>query len=228
MGTILASAIINKAANQLTDSTNVRWTRAELLGWLNDGQRQIVLMTPASTNKVQVVQLVAGTRQSIPTDGWTLLEVIRSMGFDGLKPGRAIRLASQEVLDAYNPNWHSATPSPVPQSYLFNLQDQTAFYVYPPNTGTGYVQINYSAVPADLPSESTAISVSNVFQTALLDYILYRACSKDAEYAPGLQLASGYLTAFMATMGQKEKSELSNSPNLALEGRNPALVGGES
>lgn len=80
MGTILASAIINKAANQLTDSTNVRWTRVELLGWLNDGQRQIVLMTPASTNKVQTVQLVAGTRQSIPTDGWTLLEVIRSMG----------------------------------------------------------------------------------------------------------------------------------------------------
>jgi len=111
---------------------------------------------------------------------------------------------------------------------LFNLQDQTAFYVYPPNTGTGYVQINYSAVPSDLPSESTAIAVNDVFQTALLDYILYRACSKDAEYAPGLQLASGYLTTFMATMGQKEKSELSNSPNLALEGRNPAIVGGES
>jgi hypothetical protein len=228
MSIITAQSIINKASALLLDPTNVRWTRAELLGWLNDGQRQIVLVAPNATNKVATIKLAAGTRQSIPSDGWTLLNVIRYMGTDGTRPGRAVRVTSQQLLDSYNPNWHAATPTVVPQSYVFDQQDQTVFYVYPPNTGNGYVQINYSPEPVDLTSESQTIFVRDIFQTALLDYILYRACSKDAEYAPGLQLAAGYLQTFNMAMGIKQDSELKNSPNQSLQPRNPMMPGTES
>jgi hypothetical protein len=228
MGTITAQSIINKASTLLLDTSNVRWSRAELLGWLNDGQRQIVTMAPSATNKVATMRLVAGTRQNIPSDGWTLLNVIRYMGTDGTRPGRAVRVTSQQLLDSYNPNWHSSTPSVVPQSYVFDQQDMTAFYVYPPNTGNGYVQLNYSPEPADLTSESQPIVVRDIFQTALLDYILYRACSKDAEYAPGLQLASGYLQTFNLAMGVKQDAEIKNSPNQSLQPRNPSTPGTES
>jgi hypothetical protein len=228
MGTITAQSIINKASTLLLDTSNVRWTRAELLGWLNDGQRQIVTMAPSATNKVATMKLVAGTRQNIPSDGWTLLNVIRYMGTDGTRPGRAVRVTSQQLLDSYNPNWHSSTPSVVPQSYVFDQQDMTAFYVYPPNTGNGYVQLNYSPEPADLTSESQTIVVRDIFQTALLDYILYRACSKDAEYAPGLQLAAGYLQTFNLAMGVKQDAEIKNSPNQSLQPRNPMMPGTES
>jgi hypothetical protein len=213
MSTITAKTIIDKASVQLLDTGNTRWTRAELLGWINDAQRQIVIMSPNATNKVATYKLAAGTRQSIPSDGWTLLEVIRYMGTDGLKAGRAIRLTSRELLDSFNPDWHSDTQEVVPKHYVFDLQDQTVFFVYPPNNGKGYVQVNYSPDPADLVAETDTIKLNNIFETAILDYVLYRACSKDAEYAPGLQLAAGYLQTFMATMGQKEQSETSNSPN---------------
>lgn len=229
MGTILASSIINKAATLLLDPSNVRWTRAELLGWINDGQRQITIQAPQTNSKISTVQLVAGSRQSIPSDGWRLLDVIRYMGTNGTTPGRALRIVSRELIDSYNPNWHNATKTPVPQNYIFDEQEQTAFYVYPPNTGTGYVQINYAPVPTDLANESTAISVNDIYQTALLDYVLYRACSKDAEYAPGLQLASGYLTTFMANFQQREKVDKENSPNQGLTpNRAPTVPGGES
>lgn len=228
MGTITAQSIINKAAIQLTDIGNTRWTRAELLGWLNDGQRQIVTMAPNATNKISTVQLVAGTRQTIPADGWTLLEVIRYMGTDGTKPGRAVRVTSRELLDSYNPDWHSDTASTVPKHYLFDQQDQTAYFVYPPNNGKGYVQINYSPVPTDLASESSTISLNDIFQTALLDYILYRACSKDAEYAPGLTLAAGYLQTFMTAMGIKSQTEIANSPNQQLGPKDPNKPGSQS
>jgi hypothetical protein len=111
---------------------------------------------------------------------------------------------------------------------VFDQQDMTAFYVYPPNTGNGYVQLNYSPEPADLTSESQPIVVRDIFQTALLDYILYRACSKDAEYAPGLQLASGYLQTFNLAMGVKQDAEIKNSPNQSLQPRNPSTPGTES
>lgn len=228
MSTITAKNIIDKAAIQLTDIGGVRWTRAELLGWINDAQRQIVIMSPNATNKIAVIKLVAGTRQSLPSDGWTLLELVRYMGTTGTKPGRAIRLASRSLLDAFNPDWHSDPPSPMPRNYVFDLQDQTAFFVYPPNTGTGYVEINYSPDPADLTTESSTIYLNNIFETAILDYVLYRACSKDAEYAPGQQLAAGYLATFMAAMGEKEKSESENSPNQQFNPKDPSSPGSQS
>ena len=228
MGTITAKYIIDKAAVQLADIQGVRWTRAELLGWINDGQRQIITMSPSATNKVSVMQLIAGTKQSIPTDGWTLLELVRYMGLDGDKAGRAIRLTSRELIDSFNPNWHSDYPTTVPKHYIFDQQDQRTFYVYPPNNGKGYVQINYSPIPVDLANENTTIVISDMFQTALLDYILYRACSKDAEYAPGLQLAGGYFSTFMAAMGIKASSELSNNPNQQFGPKNPDKPGSES
>lgn len=216
MGTLTAKYIIDKAVTQLNDLASVRWTRPELLEWLNDAQRQIVLMAPNSSNHTDIVKLSAGTRQTIPADGWLLLDIYRNMGTTGTAPGRAIRIASKELLDGFNPDWHSATPAATAQNYVYDIQDQTAFWVYPPNTGTGYVQLNYARVPVEITSEASPIGLTDILQTAILDYIMYRACSKDAEYAPGLQLAQGYWAAFSSALGFKSAAEVSNSPNLSL------------
>ena len=228
MGTVTAKAIIDKAATQLIDLPAVRWTRSELLGWLNDGFRQIVIMQPTATNTVVVQKLSVGTRQSLPPDGWLLLNVVRNMGTTGTTPGRAIRVISRELLNGFNPDWHSDAASAVTKNFIYDLQDQTAFWVYPPSTGTGYIEYNYSRQPADLTSEAQVIPMFDIYQQPLTDYILYRACSKDAEYAPGLELAKAYLATFMASVGVKEKSEISATPEQALLPRNPAVGGSDS
>jgi hypothetical protein len=229
MGTVLASKIIDKASVQLLDEGNTRWDRTELLGWLNDGQRQIVLMSPHTNNKAEVVQLATGTRQSIPADGWQLLDVIRYMGNTSIpKPGRAIRIVSESLMDSFNPNWHNVKQSDVPQNYIFDPQEPTVFYVYPPNTGCGRVLLNYTAVPSDLSAEDQPIQVNDIYQTALLDYVLYRANSKDAEYAPGLSLAAGYLSTFMSIMAVRKESDMENNPNQGLNPAQRGTLGGES
>jgi len=225
MGTVTAQTILNKAAIQLTDIANVRWTRAELLSWLNDGMRQIVLMQPSGSSTTVSVKLAAGTRQSIPSDGWLLLQIYRNMGTSGTAPGRAIRIVSREVLDGFNPNWHTEIPKAEVKNYIYDVQDQLAFYVYPPNTGTQYIELNYSAQPTNLTSESQTIPIFDIFQSALVDYILFRACSKDAEYAPGLQLAQGYLATFTASVQGKTQSEAVNDPTNALGQRNVSIPG---
>ena len=225
MGTVTAQTIINKAAIQLTDIANVRWTRAELLSWLNDGMRQIVTIQPSASSTTSVIKLSAGTRQSIPSDGWLLLAIYRNMGTTGTTPGRAIRIVSREILDGFNPDWNSDTAKAEVRNYIYTNQDQLAFYVYPPNTGTQYIEINYSAQPTDLTSESQVIPIFDIFQTALVDYIMYRACSKDAEYAPGVALAQGYMTTFVAAIQTKTASEVTNDPSQGLNPRNPAVRG---
>jgi hypothetical protein len=225
MGTVTAQTIINKAAIQLTDIANIRWTRAELLSWLNDGMRQIVVIQPSASSTTSVIKLSAGTRQFIPSDGWLLLAIYRNMGTTGTTPGRAIRIISREILDGFNPDWNSDTAKAEVRNYIYTNQDQLAFYVYPPNTGTQYIEINYSAQPTDLTSESQVIPIFDIFQTALVDYIMYRACSKDAEYAPGVALAQGYMTTFVAAIQTKTASEVTNDPTQALSPRNPAVRG---
>jgi hypothetical protein len=228
MGTVTAGALLDKATTQLVDLTNVRWTRAELLKWLNDGMRQIVLMQPNATNTVASIKLDAGTRQNIPANGWLLLNVVRNMGTTGDVPGRAIRIISRELLNAFNPDWHTDTAAAVTKNFIYDLADQTHFFVYPPSTGTGYVEINYSMQPVDLTSESQAIPIFDVYQGALVDYMLYRACSKDAEYAPGLQLAQGYAATFIAAIQGKETSEVKSTPEQAMLPRNPSMGGSDS
>jgi hypothetical protein len=225
MGTVTAKTIIDKASIQLIDLTNIRWTRAELLSWLNDGLRQIVTIQPSASSTTVSKQLTVGTRQYIPTDGWLLLSIYRNMGTNGTTPGRVIRIVSREILDSFNPNWNTVTATAEVRNYMYTDQDQLAFYVYPPNTGTQYIELNYSVQPVDLTLETQPIPIFDVFQSALVDYILYRACSKDAEYAPGVQLSQSYMATFVAAIQGKNQSEVTSNPTQSLGPSNPPIRG---
>lgn len=226
MGTILASAILGKASTTLLDPANTRWPQAELLAWLSEAQRQVVQYKPSANNVVAAVKLTSGARQAIPVSGWTLLGVIRNMGTNGATPGQAIKVASHELLGAFNPTWNADTPSATTQNFLFDLQDQTAYYVYPPSDGTGYVEVNYSAVPADIASVSTAITLHDVFEPTLLNYVLFRANSKDSKYAAGMQAAQAYHQAFLSGLNLKDQAEMENNPNIKLGQSNMQVRGG--
>jgi hypothetical protein len=148
------------------------------------------------------------------------------MGTSGTTPGRAIRLVSKELMDGFNPDWHSDTAATVVKNYVYDPQDQTAFWVYPPSDGNGYLQVNYARMPVPCSSETDTIYVNDILQTAILDYVLYRACSKDAEYAPGLALAQGYWTAFNSALGAKAEAEKVNNPNQSLTANRDANTPG--
>lgn len=225
---VTAQTIIDKAAKQLLDLNSLKWTRAELLGWLNDGLRQIVLMQPTATNTPGAVKLVAGTRQTLPTGGWVLLGIYRNMGTTGSAPGRAVRIISRELLDAFEPSWHTSTASTTTKNYIYDLQDQTAYYVYPPSTGTNYLEINYSMQPTSLTTESQTIPMFDIYQMPLLDYIMFRACTKNVEYAPGVTLGQMYLSTFTAAINIKEQVEIKSTPEQGLLPRNPNVGGSMS
>lgn len=212
MGTLSTASVIDKAQTVLQDTTGVRWPDAELLGWLNDGQRTIVIYKPNAYVRNIPILMVQGTKQSLPSDGVQLINVVRNMGANGTTPGRAIRIVQQEMLDARVPNWHSATASAEVQHFVYSMLDPKTFYVYPPNTGTGYVEMSYGAEPPNT-TLGGAITVDNVYQTVLLDYMLYRAFSKDTEFADQSR-SSAYFNAFLAALTGKARVEVGANPNV--------------
>ena len=215
-----AQHIIRRCVDTLQDNTSVRWPVAELVRYLNDGQREIVLHRPDAGLASATISCVAGTKQSIPPNGAKLIEVVRNA-----KPGgtfRAVRLINKELLEAQIPNWHTMTPQDEILHFMYDVRDPKAFYVYPPATTNARLDITYSAYPADIaepPDGSTYtavtgnISVPDIYANALQDYILYRAYTKDSEYAGNAQRAQAHYAAFVNALGVEVKATVAVSPS---------------
>lgn len=231
MPSILASSIIDKAEIVLQDVANIHSSQSELLGWLNDAQREIAILKPESTAVTKTIQLATGTRQSLGTgstsDAYMLLKVVRNMGAAGVTPGNAIRNIPGEVLDANRPGWHSESASPTVQNLIYDPRTPTQFYVYPPNSGS-YVEIVYSALPAEVTAVGNAITISDIFANAIVDYILYRAYSKDTDHPGNAQRAVAHYQAFTTTLGVNSQNIMANSPNLARAPFAPEVPGAAS
>ena len=183
MATVLASNIIGRARTIFQDDTAVRWPDAECLGWLNDGQREIVISRPEANVVNAMMTMVAGTKQTIPAIGVQLIDVIRNMtGVGNATPGGVVRLIDREVLDSTIPTWHSdlAAASGEVKHYVFDGRDPKTFYVYPQSSGVTGVEIVYSASPTDVVGAGAGgilngtevISLVDIYVNALLDYSL--------------------------------------------------------
>jgi hypothetical protein len=227
MAVTTVASLLARAAVVLQDPTNIRWPQTELLDWLNDGQREIALYKPNACVKNVSLQLVAGTKQVLPADGVSLVDVVRNMGTNGSTPGDAVRVVTREILDAQIKGWHSSTPSAAAKHYVYTPLDPKTFYVYPPQpaSGMGQVEVIYVAAPTDATLVST-ISIDDIYMTSLLNYILFRAYTKDAEYANNAQLATAYFAQFQGAMQGKTASEVASNPNASMGGFNPNSPGG--
>lgn len=204
---VVASSIISRARNQLADTGSPqRWTDAELLNWISDGQRAIVVADPTASQTVTTVAMVAGTRQTLPSGAHKLIHIYRNLSVSGT-PGKACSYVPLSLLDTQYPSWHTDTAVAAVTHWSYDENDPVGFYVYPRNDGTGRVELNYSVMPIDLATTSTTITVRDIYQTALVDYVLFRAHSKDSDYAAGQALAAGYLQSFSAFIAVQAKGK---------------------
>lgn len=213
MATIPASSILSRASTLLQDTANIRWPQLELLDWLNDGQREVALYKPNACVRNTDVVLAPGTKQSLPADGNSLVDIPRNTN------GAAIRITARGTLDAQVPDWHSAAKANAKVAhYCYSELDPKNFYVYPPSPGGNSVEIIYNASPANA-TLAGVISIDDIYASALVDYVMYRAYSKDSEYAANGQIASNHYQAFISAIRGKAGGEVATDPNAKQTGR---------
>lgn len=200
---ISAQSIIHRVVDILQDTTSVRWPVPELVRYLNDGQREVVLYRPDATIKSATVSCAAGAKQALPSDGAKLIDVIRNSASGGTN--KAVRLVAREVLDAQIPNWYGLSGELDVVHYTYDPRDPKTFFVYPPALTTTRVDITYSAFPTDVtePADGSTyddvagnMDLPDIYGNVVTDYILYRAYSKDSEYAGNAQRAQAHYGAF--------------------------------
>jgi hypothetical protein len=203
----------------------VRWPVTELQNWLNDAYREIALARPDVSTTAGTLNCVAGTRQVLTTgfpNALRLIEVTRNVASGSTK--RAVRLIDRQILDDQRRAWHGETQTINVEHYMFDPRLPKEFLVYPPATTEAQLEVVYSQVPgahtlteAQLvnPTTDTVISIDDNYANAILDYMLYRAYTKDAEYAANAQRAMGHYQAMMAAIGVKTGSDQASQPGAA-------------
>ena len=217
---IPAQQIIRRCVETLQDTTSIRWPVAELVRYLNDGQREVVLYRPDAMVTNATVTCVAGTKQTLPANGAKLIEVVRNARAAGTK--RAVRMVNREILDAQTPGWHAIAGADDVLHFMYDPRDPRVFYVYPPATTNTQLDIVYAAYPSDIaePADGATytavtgnISLPDIYGNVLQDYILYRAYTKDSEYAGNVQRAQAHYAAFANALGIEIKATVAVAPN---------------
>jgi hypothetical protein len=229
---VTVQSVLDRVSLILQDTANIRWAESELLYWINDAQREIVLIKPDASATNTTVTLVTGTKQEIPADGNRLLRVVRNMSAaSGGTGGKVIRIVAEDLLDVQTPSWHLPTATgdaahgTVVKHFVYNEQNPRNFYVYPGVSGDAYIEIVYSANPAEVTA-SDNIGLPDIYSTAILNYVLYMSFMKDTNYAGNAQRASNHYQLFMAAVTGKGQVDQTTTPNSSLQSAAPVQIGG--
>ncbi len=218
---VTVQSVIDRAQTVLQDTTGVRWpVVSELVLWINDAQREIALLKPDASATNTTITLVTGTKQDIPSGGNRLLKAVRNMSAASNGTGkRSVRLVDREVLDGQTPDWHDPTVSGdaahtnIVKHYIYDEANPRNFYVYPGVSGNAYLEIIYSSNPAAV-TQSGSLSIPDIYANAIMNYVLYMAYMKDAEYAGNAQRASSHFQLFTTSVTGKGQIDAMTNPNM--------------
>ena len=211
--------LLTRARTILQEITQdgTRWTNTELLDWLNEAYAVVVDVRPSANAVTAELACAAGTRQAIPADAERLIDVICNRA--GSAAGLAVIRIVRETLDATRRRWHGEPQTETIENFAFDELDPQSFFVYPPAKATAKLEIVYSKVPAPhLATEASPASVEPLrlpdsYAPILLDLVLARAFSKDAETAANLTRAALHSRSAQAALGLKIQADGASSPN---------------
>jgi hypothetical protein len=209
MATTKVATLIDTAGIILQDTSQVRFPQAELMTFLNDAQREIVLHRPDARTVNGNMTCVAGSKQSIPATGLRLIDVVRN------DAGRAITQIDRKILDETLPDWHNTAADATKkiEHFVYDPADPKNFYVYPNATVSMDIEIIYSTAPADITYSATAvITLDDIYSNAILDYMLYRAYQKDSEYAGNAERSMMHYQSFANALGIKSRADAAIDP----------------
>jgi hypothetical protein len=213
MATTKVVDILDRASIILQDNTHVRYPNSELLKFFNDAQKEVVLHRPDANMVNTTFACGSGSKQSLPSAALRLVDVVRNVG------GRAVTMVERRILDETLPSWHeTAAGSNGIEHFIYDPADPKNFYVYPEAAGgTHSLEIVYASAPSDITisnfdTDTTTITLDDVYANAILDYILYRAYQKDSEYAGNSQRAMMHYQSFTNALGIKTQADSAVSP----------------
>lgn len=202
---ILAANIARRAWALIQDEDGVRWEEPEVLDWINDAAAAIVNVRPMAGAKTETLTLDEGALQRV-ANAVEVMDVVRNVG------GRAIQRTNRYQLETSAPDWYAMAPSERIIHWTFDDRKRTQFYVYPPAAAGHQVEALIARVPARVEAMNQEVDIGEDYINAMVDFVCYRALTKDSEFGDG-RLSMAFYQAFQAALGLKNEVSMAVSPN---------------
>lgn len=195
--------IIGRVNTQLLDTLWLRWPLSELCDYYNDAVRAVILARPDAGASVETLKCVPGSRQALPAGALRLIDVIR------LTDGNVLLPVPRDVLDHDYPDWH--TLSGVPERYVYSEITPRVFYLFPAPDESVSIDAVVCRIPDAITISSmedkTEIRIDEAYVNPLVDWMLFRAFSKDAAGGANTGKAMQHYQAFADQMGIKQNTD---------------------
>lgn len=213
MATIKVVDVIGRAERIIQDTTNTRWPKQEWLDWYNDANLAVVNIRPDAHVVNGVLNLAPNSsKQTIDSDGLKLIDVLANTS-----SGKVIRKIDRRQLDDQVESWHKTTGTDV-QHYMYDDRDPKNFYIFPQPSTAHDVNYIYATAPvqvviANFETDTQIMTLDDSYLNVILDFMLSRAYSKDADYAENSQRSQMHLNQFLQALGAKTEADMAVSPS---------------
>jgi hypothetical protein len=232
--------IVDEVRAQLndSDSANYRWSDAEMLRYVNAGQRQIVHMVPESNVITTSVSTPTANevRHTIPAGGIKFVSLFSADSQNETSPANAIRECSLDSMNTLFPEWsYSQVEQPrVPnlhdiwnpgssgdgqlryENFMHDPVEPKIYYVYPIPPASGD-SADLEVVYVDLPSDNAGLGnnfrLRDHYQNAMVLYVTYRCLRKDGRQGGGRALRTQLWNDFRTALGLSIQGATRVSPD---------------
>lgn len=172
-----------------------RQTDPELLGYVNDGIREVATARPDLFLTIGDMPCIAGRCEQATT----FADVVRLVEVLSIHGGQALTLFDRRTMDAFRPGWRM-DPAGAARQWSPMEEDQLRFFVYPPAPPGQVLDVRYVRLPASVGLADAIKDLPENLQPALVDYVVHRAESKDDEHVLSARSAA-FLASFRVKIG---------------------------
>jgi len=179
---------------QDTNSAAYRYTDAELLGFVNQTIKRVIILRPDLFSSITAIATTPNTViQVMPSDSLRLVELY------SIQNGNVLTEVNRESLDQSYPAWVS-DPAGTPYNYMRHIRNPNRYFLYPrPVTGI-VITGEYVQIPADYAINAAIAALPDAYLPTLVDGTVFLAESIDDEHANSGR-AKLFLDSFTAALG---------------------------
>lgn len=192
----LISDLITSCRLELIDTGgSPRWTDAEFLGYYNQFLQEVPTLAPDRVAQPQNLNFVAGAKQTLPSTIRALVSIIRNSN------GAACTAFDLDILQRFDPSWVEGPTSATVVQYAYDPAVPRTVYVNPPLAGAVVVESIVVPVLTAAAAVGEEVAIADDVIPAAKNYMMYRACFKDAEDTTMASKADHYYSRMTQLLG---------------------------
>lgn len=163
------------------DESSVQVTDADITRWVNDGQREVVIMNPELLEKIGFASTVQGQQDySLPTDCSSIRTVL-------YQPGSStsyFKLLGQSLqeFDEYIDGWDGTIYGQSDPAVYCTFAGNIKLFPIPATSVTSGLKLYYYRNPVDVVVDADIIDLPLGYHSAIVEYCMKQAYELDEDW----------------------------------------------